>query len=199
MTSAGSSHGAAVGNDRVALGRPEEYEHLKSILAPLPQRIVVVPGNHDERGAMRNAFAQGGYLPDGEFLNLAIDDEYPLRLIGLDTVIPGKGGDELCARRLDWLDREIARMPEKSTLIMIHHPPFRTGIGHMDVLGLFGKQRGTFDRGLPARSVAPGRPDEDDLRRHVAQQVGVAWLCFVCSPRRPFAGPGGDNAAGCSA
>ena len=54
--------------DLVDLGRPEEYEHLKSILAPLPQRIVVVPGNHDERGAMRDAFASGGYLPDGEFL-----------------------------------------------------------------------------------------------------------------------------------
>jgi len=124
--------------DLVDLGRPEEYEHLKRILAPLPQRIVVVPGNHDERDAMRDAFAAGGYLPEGEFLNFSIDDEYPVRLIGLDTVIPGEGGGELCGRRLDWLDRALARMPEKPTLIMMHHPPFRTGIGHMDALGLRG-------------------------------------------------------------
>ena len=34
--------------DLVDLGRPEEYEHLKSILAPIRQRIVAIPGNHDE-------------------------------------------------------------------------------------------------------------------------------------------------------
>ena len=42
--------------DLVDLGRPEEYEHLKSILAPIRQRIIAIPGNHDEREAMRAAF-----------------------------------------------------------------------------------------------------------------------------------------------
>src|SRR3546814_2041360 len=35
--------------DLVDLGRPEEYDHLKSILAPLRQRIIAIPGNHDGR------------------------------------------------------------------------------------------------------------------------------------------------------
>ncbi len=128
--------------DLVDLGRAEEYAHLKSILAPLHQRIVVIPGNHDERAALRDAFgdgAGGAYLPQGEFLQFAIDD-YPLRLIGLDTVIPGQGGGELCERRLRWLDETLAARPETPTLIMMHHPPFRTGIGHMDDLGLVGAE-----------------------------------------------------------
>src|SRR6478752_512147 len=76
--------------DLVDLGRPEEYEHLMSILAPIKQRIIAIPGNHDERGAMRDAFRDGGYLPtEGKFLQFAIDD-YPLRLVGLDTLIPGQ-------------------------------------------------------------------------------------------------------------
>lgn len=124
--------------DLVDLGNAQEYAHLREILSPLRQRIVVVPGNHDERAAMREAFADGGYFEEGEFLNFAIDDDYPLRLIGLDTVIPGKGGGELCERRLDWLDRTLARMPRAPTMILMHHPPFRTGIGHMDKLGLRG-------------------------------------------------------------
>jgi Icc protein len=126
--------------DLVDLGRPEEYDHLKSILAPLKQRIIAIPGNHDERDAMRDAFAAGGYLPDerGSFLQFAIDDDYPLRLIGLDTLIPGQGGGELCEARLSWLDDTLQQRPEQPTLVMMHHPPFTTGIGHMDKIGLKG-------------------------------------------------------------
>lgn len=126
--------------DLVDLGRPEEYEHLKSILAPIRQRVIAIPGNHDEREAMRDAFRDGGYLPtEGKFLQFAIDD-YPLRLIGLDTLIPGQGGGELCHERLDWLDRALAERPDVPTLVMMHHPPFVTGIGHMDKIGLSGRE-----------------------------------------------------------
>lgn len=125
--------------DLVDLGRPEEYAHLRAILAPLRQRIVAIPGNHDERGAMREAFRDGGYLPaSGTFLQFALDD-YPLRLVGLDTLIPGQGGGELCRERLDWLDRTLAEKPDTPTLVLMHHPPFVTGIGHMDKIGLAGR------------------------------------------------------------
>lgn len=128
--------------DLVDLGRPEEYDHLKAILAPLKQRIVAIPGNHDERDAMRDAFAADSYLPKqrGSFLQFAIDDEYPLRLVGLDTLIPGQGGGELCAERLDWLDTTLSRKPDLPTLVLMHHPPFVTGIGHMDKIGLRGRE-----------------------------------------------------------
>jgi 3',5'-cyclic AMP phosphodiesterase CpdA len=127
--------------DLVDLGRPEEYDHLKGILAPLRQRIIAIPGNHDGRDSMRAAFAAENYLPAEGFLQFAIDDEYPLRLVGLDTVIPGEGGGELCAERLDWLDATLARKPDAPTLVMMHHPPFVTGIGHMDKIGLKGRER----------------------------------------------------------
>lgn len=127
--------------DLVDLGRPEEYQHLKSILAPIRQRIIAVPGNHDERQAMRAAFGDGGYLPaSGEFLQFAIDDEYPLRIVGLDTLIPGQGGGELCAERLRWLDETLAEKPDAPTLVLMHHPPFVTGIDHMDKIGLKGSE-----------------------------------------------------------
>lgn len=126
--------------DLVDLGRPEEYDHLKSILSPLKQRIIAIPGNHDERDAMRDAFASGGYLPrDGKFLQFAVD-EYPLRIIGLDTLIPMQGGGELCAERLAWLDEALRQKPDTPTLVMMHHPPFVTGIGHMDKIGLKGRE-----------------------------------------------------------
>lgn len=124
--------------DLVDLGRPEEYAHLKSILAPLKAPIYAIPGNHDERDAMRAAFREEGYLPASGFLNYAVD-KWPLRLIGLDTVIPMQGGGELDAERLAWLDAALAQKPSAPTVVMMHHPPFLTAIRHMDRIGLKGR------------------------------------------------------------
>jgi len=44
----------------------------------------------------------------------------------------------LCDERLQWLDRTLAQKPNTPTLVVMHHPPFRTGLGHMDRLGLDG-------------------------------------------------------------
>jgi 3',5'-cyclic AMP phosphodiesterase CpdA len=111
------------------------YGLLREILARLPLPVYVLPGNHDERQALRAAFPDHRYLPrDGEFLQYVID-EYPVRLVALDTVIPGEPEGTLCARRLQWLERCLGESAAP-TVIALHHPPFFTGIGHMDRMGL---------------------------------------------------------------
>ncbi len=118
--------------DLVDLGRPEEYALLREILAPLRMPLYAIPGNHDEREAMRTAFSDQGYLSTtGEFIQYAIEG-HPLRLVGLDTVIPGKQEGQLCERRLAWLDAELSREPRKPTALFMHHPPFETGLANMD-------------------------------------------------------------------
>ena len=74
-------------------------------------------------------------LLDERFIQYVVDD-FPTRLVGLDTVAPGKSSGELCADRLSFLDRALANAPEKPTLIFMHHPPFLTGIDHMDNIRL---------------------------------------------------------------
>ena len=118
--------------DLVDLGRAEEYALLREILAPLAIPLYVIPGNHDDRAALRAAFSDHAYLfQDAEFLHYAIED-YPLRLIGLDTTIPGEQGGELCERRLAWLDVQLRAAPERPTALFMHHPPFLTGLANMD-------------------------------------------------------------------
>lgn len=129
--------------DLVDLGCAEEYAHLKTLLAPLRRPIVVVPGNHDGRAAMRAAFADDGYLPTTGFLQFAIDDRYPLRILGLDTHVPLAAHGELCAERLAWLDETLRREPARPTILLMHHAPFVTGIGFMDEIGLHGRERFT--------------------------------------------------------
>ena len=118
--------------DLVDLGRAEEYALLREILAPLHMPLYVIPGNHDERGALRRAFTDHVYLPQtGEFLHYTVED-FPLRLIGLDTVVPGEPRGELCAQRLAWLEDQLKRAPQRPTVLFMHHPPFLTGLANMD-------------------------------------------------------------------
>ena len=63
-------------------------------------------------------------------------DAGPVRLIALDTNIPGKGEGFLCAERLSWLEQRLAEAPERPTLIFMHHPPFPTGLAPFDQIGL---------------------------------------------------------------
>jgi len=125
--------------DLVDLGLDEEYAHLLPILAPIQAEILAIPGNHDERSAFRRAFPEIARLaPDG-FVHFAVR-RGALRIVGLDTLVPGEGGGELCAERLTWIDGTLAADPDTPTLIVMHHPPFSTGISHMDRIGLKGRE-----------------------------------------------------------
>lgn len=120
--------------DLVDAGRPEEYRRLRGILAALAMPVYVVPGNHDARANLKAAFADHAYLQDGDFIQYAIED-YPLRLIGLDTLVPGAPHGELCDARLDWLEAKLGES-DRPTLLFMHHPPFAVGLAEFDTTGL---------------------------------------------------------------
>lgn len=162
-----------VTGDLTDSGRPEEYAALREILAGLPMPIFVLPGNHDERNALRDAFAADGYLPRDGFLNYTIED-YPLRIVALDTVLPGSDGGLLCEERLAWLERTLAAAPDRPTLIIMHHPPFRTGITQSDTLGLVG---------AGALREIVGRHDQVErlLCGHVHRSIHVRFAGTIAS------------------
>lgn len=114
--------------DSVQHGQPEEYDHLCEILSALEAPLTNIPGNRDNRGALRAAFNGHADLPrNGAFLHYAVED-HPLRLVALDSIAAGartgarKG--EFCAARRAWLDETLSRAPETPTVLLIHHPPF---------------------------------------------------------------------------
>ena len=122
--------------DLTDFGRPEEYSVLRELIAPLTMPVYLVPGNHDERGALRAAFPEHAYLfQSPEFIQYAIE-EHPVRILGMDSVVPGQGGGRLCEARLAWLEARLSERPQAPTVVLLHHPPFTTFIGHMDDQGL---------------------------------------------------------------
>lgn len=120
--------------DLVNDAKPAEYEMLAELLAPLAMPAFAIPGNHDDRDGLRRLFGPRGYLPKtGPFLHYSLDD-WPVRIIALDTQVPGHPHGELCADRLDWLAQRLAQAPDRPTVLIMHHPPFATGIRHMDAM-----------------------------------------------------------------
>lgn len=117
--------------DLIDLGRPEEYTHLRELLDRLVVPYHVIPGNHDHRDHMRAAFADHAYLPRQGFLHYTIED-HPIRLIGLDTMDPGKTGGLMCEARTAWLAARLDEQPQRPTVIFMHHPVHDTGIIEMD-------------------------------------------------------------------
>jgi 3',5'-cyclic AMP phosphodiesterase CpdA len=118
--------------DLVDQGSVEEYRHLRTLLAPLEIPFYLLVGNHEERGALRQTFPEQTWLQMcGEFVQYAVDVG-ALRLIALDSLVPRQSAGALCAARLAWLEAELEVARALPVVIALHHPPFVSGIGHMD-------------------------------------------------------------------
>ena len=111
----------------------DEYELVRELLAQLGASVYVLPGNHDDRDRLRSHFDLPG--ASGTPVQYAVDLG-PLRLVVLDSTRPGEDRGELDAGRLRWLDAELAGVPDRPTVLALHHPPVSTGIAAWDEIGL---------------------------------------------------------------
>jgi 3',5'-cyclic AMP phosphodiesterase CpdA len=127
---------AVISGDLTDFGRPAEYVHLRQMLDTLRMPYLLLPGNHDDRAALADVFADHPELRGVDGYVQYVVDGHPVRIVVLDTVVPGKSHGALCERRLSWLAGRLAEQPERPTVLVMHHPPFNTGIGHMDAIGL---------------------------------------------------------------
>jgi 3',5'-cyclic-AMP phosphodiesterase len=114
-------------------GELAEYETVRDMLKPLGTAVHAIGGNHDERAVLRAAFGPPG--ADDEPVQWSVDVG-ALRVVGIDTTIPGRAGGSLDAGRLRWLDAELAGAPDRPTLLAMHHPPIATGVAPWDAIGL---------------------------------------------------------------
>jgi Icc protein len=125
--------------DLAETGAPEEYDFIAAQVARLACPVLAVPGNHDVREEMLRILPRCVQQQDGGHLGF-VHDDLPVRLIGLDTIVPGRVHGEIDDTRLAWLG-DLLASSAKPTLIAMHHPPFLTGLKGMDKYGI--------KRGLP--------------------------------------------------
>lgn len=117
-------------------------ERIAGLLDRLTPPVSIIPGNHDDRAALRAVFPDAPVDASG-FLQQAI--ELPeARLLLLDTLHPGPGeantthGGRLCGARMAWLEARLAESHAagQPVQILMHHPPHATGFANMDAITL---------------------------------------------------------------
>ncbi|MGY1867270.1 MULTISPECIES: phosphodiesterase [Nocardia] len=105
-------------------GEPAAYAKLKSIVEPfardLQAPIVWVTGNHDDRAALR-ARLLGEYPTTSPLDRVHLIDG--LRIISLDTSVPGHHHGEISDAQLEWLRSVLAEPAPFGTILAMHHPP----------------------------------------------------------------------------
>lgn len=122
--------------DLVDTGSAGSYDHLAGLLAGLTMPLGVIPGNHDRRDGVRGLGIGPPFDPAvAPFCQFALSLG-ALRLIALDTLEEGQPSGTLCQRRLDWFEQTLATDPTTPTIVAMHHPPFASGLGFMDGIGL---------------------------------------------------------------
>lgn len=160
--------------DLTDFGRADEYAHLRELLSPLTMPLYLIPGNHDHRDNMISAFPDHDYLRQNPpFIQYAIE-HLPIRILALDTVIAEKSGGQLCDVRLRWLADKLTEPPARATIIIMHHPPFKTFIGHMDDIGLKEPER--------LKAIVLQHPEiERVLCGHLHRPIQVRWAGTLAS------------------
>lgn len=127
--------------DVVDEGLPAEYEMASTLLAGIEQPLLLIPGNHDDRELFRSTFAQTGQMPSDGPLHFVAAGLGPVRIIGLDITVPGEHHGDMSEVAQDWLEDALAQEPQRPTLIMLHQPPFLSGIPYIDPYACLNAQR----------------------------------------------------------
>jgi 3',5'-cyclic AMP phosphodiesterase CpdA len=114
--------------DIVHNGRQDEYAQAVTTLAKARAPVYVLAGNKDDRANLRAAFSARGYLEsDSDFIDYAIDD-YPVRLIALDTLSSVGNKGDFCPERVKRLNK-LVDAGTKPIAVFTHHPPFEVTVG----------------------------------------------------------------------
>ncbi len=102
---------------------PAAYARLRELVEPvaadLGAEVVWVMGNHDERAE----FARGLFDVDDDACQDRVYEVDGLRVIALDTSVPGYHHGELTDEQLAWLREQLATPAPHGTLLALHHPP----------------------------------------------------------------------------
>lgn len=105
-------------------GEPEAYAKLRAIVDPaceaMGARVIWAMGNHDNRAHFRTG------LLDQPADDSPIDRSYyvnGLRVITLDTSVPGFHHGELSPAQLEWLADQLETPAPDGTILALHHPP----------------------------------------------------------------------------
>ena len=184
-------------------GEPDAYDRIRRIVDPVAERlgsqVIWVMGNHDERGAFRRGLlgergvsAEGGVRPVDR-----VDDVNGLRVITLDSTVPGHHHGEIAPEQLDWLAEELSMPAPHGTILAMHHPPVPSVLD-LAVAVELREQGGLAEvvEGSDIRSIIAGHLHYSSTATFAGVPVSVASAsCYTQDLNVPVGGTRGRDGA----
>lgn len=174
--------------DLTDLGEPEAYRALRDAVEPVAAQldapIVWVAGNHDERPALRRELLGAAATEEPV---TSVHDLGGLRLIALDTSVPGWHHGDLEDAQLAWLQAELSTPAPLGTILAMHHPPLPSHLPLFDILELRDQSRlARVIEGSDVRAVLAGHLHYSTSGTFAGIPVSVsAATCYTMNLARP--------------
>jgi len=105
---------------------PNFYDKFIELSNKLQKPYYLMIGNHDHRNRLTKIISNKKLVDKYGYINFSID-EFPIRIIAIDTVIDKTNGGEISSTTFYWLKNELDRDLKKPTIIFMHHPPINIG------------------------------------------------------------------------
>ena len=126
--------GVLITGDLVEHPGPTTYSHFRDLVEPFRMPVFLMPGNHDDPEIMWTYFRDTPMFPAKPPHFQYVIDDYPFRIVMLNSHFDNSELPHFGPRRLQWLEGVLSNS-DKPTLVAIHHPPMKTGIGFIDMVG----------------------------------------------------------------
>ncbi|WP_309648347.1 metallophosphoesterase [Nocardioides sp.] len=164
---------------------PAAYARLRELVEPaaaaMGAQVVWVMGNHDERAE----YAEGLFGEASDAPQDRVYDVDGLRVIALDTSVPGYHHGELEDSQLAWLRDLLATPAEHGTVIAMHHPPIPLPmLRAAEIIELVEQDRlAEVVRGTDVRSIVGGHFHFSTYSQFAGVPVSVASAsCYTSDP-----------------
>lgn len=112
--------------DLADFGEVDAYRRVRAIVEPLAERlqtrVVWVMGNHDDRAAFRAELLPAEAADPAAPVD-RVDELDGLRIVTLDTSVPGAHHGEVTPAQREWLAEVLATPAPLGTILAMHHPP----------------------------------------------------------------------------
>ncbi len=179
-------------------GESGAYAKLREMIEPVAERlgseVVWVMGNHDDRPTFRRELL--GQLPTSNPVD-RVHDINGLRIIALDSTVPGHHHGIVSDEQLDWLAEELSVPAPHGTILAMHHPPVPSVLD-LAVLVELREQDGLAEvvRGSDVRSIIAGHLHYSTTATFAGVPVSVASAtCYTQDLNVPVGGTRGRDGA----
>jgi len=177
--------------DLVDLGEGDAYTELRALVEPFAARLCTrvfwVMGNHDDRAQLRSRLLDEA--ADAAPLD-RVDELDGLRLVTLDTSVPGFHHGELRQAQLEWLAGVLATPAPLGTILAMHHPPVPSVLPLAASVELRDQSRlASVLRGTDVRAIIAGHLHYSTFATFAGIPVSVASsTCYAQDLTVPIGG-----------